>query len=113
MHLEFVIAINSGHFSAIIFSGFSPIPFSLLDSATLTVSKPSFCIPYLSLFFLGLFYVQMFCLHVCMYIMYMLCAGQRSEDGVGFFETGVMYGFEPSCESWELNLGLCKSNKYS
>lgn len=44
----------------------------------------------------------MFYLHVCMHIMYMLGAGQRSEDSVGFLETGVMYGFESSCESWEL-----------
>lgn len=68
-----------------------------------TVSETSFCSPYLCLFFsLDLFYVQMFCLCVCMHIMYILGAGQRWEDGVGFLESGVMYGFEPSCESWEL-----------
>ena len=30
---------------------------------------------------------------------------QRPEEGVGYPETGVTEGWEPSCGCWELNLG--------
>lgn len=64
---------------------------------------------YFSIFIL---YIEVFWLHVCMYIQGVQWP-QKSEEDIRFYRAGVTNGCEMSCRCWGPNLVLCKSSQCS